>query len=390
MDCDKLVTNINPCATTTPFRRWEEVGYIIPYVDIRNVVISGADVNFDTVGNAYSVRDRRSTPFAGSGSEFVRGDKGSVTWTERVNFPALANSVENATIANMLANGGRVVVILKQVDYESTGKGKYQVFGIDGGLRVDGAPFDPYADAAWDITLIAERAGQSAVYLWDTDEATTDAKYSLITDYEYITGLSLASGTVTPQLVYLEVDSDKTCYVILPDGSTLTSTDGKINTTWTGAAGAVTLIVPNNTEELLLTNADFIGELNTLFTGTLYCYDCTSLTTLSAPMATNLYCNSCTSLTTLSAPMATNLECDNCTSLTTLSAPNATAIYASGCDLTTVAIAALLAELVATGNEDGTLDISGGSTADYGIWSAQAQADAATLDSRGWTLTYNT
>ena len=369
MDCDKLVQNINPCATTSPFRRWDEVGYIVPYADITNIVFNGMTVNFDTIGTAFSVRDRRLNPFAGSGSEFVRGDMGSVSWTERVNFPALANSVENATIANAIANGGRVVVILKQVDYESDGKGKYQVFGIDGGLRIDTEPFDPYADAAWNITLIAEKMSRPAVYLWDTDEATTDAKYSLIADYEYITGLSLASGTVTPQLVYLEVDSDKTCYVILPDGTTLTSTAGIINTTWTGAAGAVTLIVPNNTEELLLTNADFIGELNTLFTGT-------------------LYCNSCTSLTTLSAPMATNLECDNCTSLTTLSAPNATAIYASGCALTDVSIAALFAELVATGNDDGTLDISGGTSANIEDWSAQAVNDLTYLGDRGWSITY--
>ena len=372
MDCDKLVTNINPCATTTPFRRWEEVGYIIPYVDIRNVVISGADVNFDTVGNAYSVRDRRSTPFAGSGSEFVRGDKGSVTWTERVNFPALANSVENATIANMLANGGRVVVILKQVDYESTGKGKYQVFGIDGGLRVDGAPFDPYADAAWDITLIAERAGQSAVYLWDTDEATTDAKYSLITDYEYITGLSLASGTVTPQVVYLQVDSAKTCYVILPDGTKLTSTGGLINTTWTGAAGAVTLIVDNTSSLININSSDYIGELNS--------------------NAEEVNCINCTSLTGISAPNASNIDASGCTSLTSLSAPNAMEIYASGCALTAVAIAALLAELLATGNTNGTLDISGGTSAtftDIELISG-AGVNYNTLEDRGWTITTNT
>ena len=75
--------------------------------------------------------------------------------------------------------------------------------------------------------------------------------------------------------------------------------------------------------------------------------------------------------------------------MTSVSAPNATAIYASGCALDVPAIAALLAELVATGNAYGTLDISGGSSQDYGIWTAQAQADAATLVSRGWALTYN-
>lgn len=262
MDCIKLNNNINECATTNPFRRWDEVGYILPYEDVTNVVFDGMTVKFDTIGTAFSVRDRRLNPFSGSGSEFVQGDMGSVSWTERVNFPALANSVDNSTIANAIANGGRVVVILKQVDYESDGKGKYQVFGIDGGLRIDTMPFDPYADAAWNVTLIAEKMSRPAVYLWDTDESTTDAKWALITQYEYITGLSLADGSVTPQVVYLGVDSDKTCYVVLPDGTTLTSTAGIINDTWTGADGAVTLLIEKETSLFDISTSDFSGNMN--------------------------------------------------------------------------------------------------------------------------------
>lgn len=373
MDCIKLNNNINECATTNPFRRWDEVAYILPYEDVTNVVFNGMTVKFDTIGTAFSVRDRRLNPFSGSGSEFVQGDMGSVSWTERVNFPALANSVDNSTIANAIANGGRVVVILKQVDYESDGKGKYQVFGIDGGLRIDTMPFDPYADAAWNVTLIAEKMSRPAVYLWDTDEATTDAKWSLITQYEYITGLSLADGSLTPQVVYLASNIDKTSYVVLPDGTTLTSTDGVINTTWNSAAGAVTLIVPKN-EIIALWDADtissdFVGQLNTNSVG--------------------VDCNGCTLLTSISAQNAITISCGGCTSLTSISAPNATIITASGCALTAVAIAALLAELVATGKEDGTLDISGGTNADYATWSSQAKADAATLQTREWTVTYN-
>ena len=52
------------------------------------------------------------------------------------------------------------------------------------------------------------------------------------TEYEVITGLSIASGTVTPQVVYSHVDADKECKVILPDNTVLTSTAGVINTTW--------------------------------------------------------------------------------------------------------------------------------------------------------------
>jgi len=43
---------------------------------------------------------------------------------------------------------------------------------------------------------------------------------------------------------------------------------------------------------------------------------CTSLTKLSAPMATYVYAYGCTSLTELSAPKATEVYADGCTSLT--------------------------------------------------------------------------
>lgn len=389
MDCIKLNNNINECATTNPFRRWDEVGYILPYEDVTNVVFDGMTVKFDTIGTAFSVRDRRLNPFSGSGSEFVQGDMGSVSWTERVNFPALANSVDNATIANAIANGGRVVVILKQVDYESDGKGKYQVFGIDGGLRIDTMPFDPYADAAWNVTLIAEKMSRPAVYLWDTDEATTDAKWSLITQYEYITGLSLSDGSVTPQVVYLSAYT--TCYVVLPDGSTLTSTGGLINTTWTSAAGAITLIVPKGvTESWTIESSDFIGDLvvNGIF-DVLSVKSNANITSIVANNINQIESEFCTSLTSITALNAISLLVSTNEALESISAPNATYIDVQDCALTAVAIASLLAELVATGNEDGTLNISGGTNADYATWSLQAKADAATLQTRGWTITYN-
>lgn len=397
MDCIKLNNNINECATTNPFRRWDEVGYILPYEDVTNVVFDGMTVKFDTIGTAFSVRDRRLNPFSGSGSEFVQGDMGSVSWTERVNFPALANSVDNSTIANAIANGGRVVVILKQVDYESDGKGKYQVFGIDGGLRIDTMPFDPYADAAWNVTLIAEKMSRPAVYLWDTDEATTDAKWSLITQYEYITGLSLADGSVTPQVVYLQVDSDKECKVVLPDGIALTSTLGIINDTWAGAAGNVTLLVDKTSQKVYFGDygdtaaiiSYYIGDLYTIFNGVIQVDECAFLTSINAPNATEVNASVCTLLSSIYSKNAITIVAANCSDLSYIYAPNAPFLDCSGCALTATSIASLLAELVATGNANGALDISGGANANYTLWSGQAQSDKEHLETRGWTITYN-
>ena len=372
MNYDKLIQYINPPDSTAPFRLWDEVGYIVPWQDIKNIVKNGSDVNFDTVGTAFMVRDRRRNPFKGTNIDYVEGEHGSVTFKETVVFPALTNSVENATIANALANCGRFVLILKNYDYQADGQGKYQVFGIDGGLKLEGEPFDPYADAAWNITLTSERVAQSAVYLWDTDEATTDAKWSLITQYEYITGLSIASGTVTPQVVFLQVDPDKTCYVVLPNGTVLTSTASVINDTWAGAAGAVTLIVPKISESIYIEGSDFVGILNTTFIG--------NITTAES-----------SNIEGIIAKNTLSLNAELCTSLASISAPNATNINASGCALTAVAIAAIVRATILNIADLSTVrfDFSVGTNASYATLSAQAQSDIQAIITAGGTVTYN-
>jgi hypothetical protein len=119
----------------------------------------------------------------------------------------------------------------------------------------------------------------------------------------------------------------------------------------------------------------------------LYCTRCTSLTALSAPMATTLKCNGCTSLTTLSAPKATTLECNGCTSLTTLSAPKANTLDCGGCALTATSIASILADAVLLPDlSNKSFDLSGGTNAAIGTWSAQAVADKDRIVSYGGIL----
>ena len=75
-----------------------------------------------------------------------------------------------------------------------------------------------------------------------------------------IRGLSIGDGTGTPQKVYLEVDSDKNCYVVLPNGTLLTSTSGVINYDYTGVAGNVKLIVPKDTAIIKTSEAGVGGS----------------------------------------------------------------------------------------------------------------------------------
>jgi len=76
--------------------------------------------------------------------------------------------------------------------------------------------------------------------------------------YEAIEELKIAANGK----VYLEVDSNKSCKVVLPDNSILTSTAGKIDTTWNGAAGRVKLIVPKDSELYDYSTSDFIDVSN--------------------------------------------------------------------------------------------------------------------------------
>ena len=62
--------------------------------------------------------------------------------------------------------------------------------------------------------------------------------------------LSIGSGEVTPQKIYLKVDSDKQGYIEYPDGTYQATVAGVINTTWNHSAGAIRLIVPKNTTEI--------------------------------------------------------------------------------------------------------------------------------------------
>ena len=77
-----------------------------------------------------------------------------------------------------------------------------------------------------------------------------------------IRGLSVLSGQSSPQKIYLEVDSDKTCYVVLPNGTLLTSTSGVIDYDYSGVAGAVKLIVPKDSELYDYSTSDFIDASN--------------------------------------------------------------------------------------------------------------------------------
>ncbi len=79
--------------------------------------------------------------------------------------------------------------------------------------------------------------------------------------YEEVTGLFINSGEVSTQNVYIEVDSDKLAYALMPNGDIHTAVAGKIDFDYDGVAGAVKLYVPNNTVMFSLYSSKFYGAM---------------------------------------------------------------------------------------------------------------------------------
>ena len=136
--------------------------------------------------------------------------------------------------------------------------------------------------------------------------------------------LSIGSGKTTPQKVYLKIDSDKSALIVMPDNSILNSTAGVIDTTWSGNAGSVRLIVPKTTGELSISNAslskfsDFTGAFKSSIA---YSYSdfamskVTSYVNNSTIDVLRIYSNG--SVSYLSVPKAKVIYASNCPNLPT-------------------------------------------------------------------------
>ncbi len=121
--------------------------------------------------------------------------------------------------------------------------------------------------------------------------------------------------------------------------------------------------------------------------------DFTNATTLS----TTFYkCESITSFPTISSSNVTNFSNAwvHCSSLTTFPALDMNSGHDfsnawANCALNITSIENILTALLANNKQNLSTSFSGGTTIGESSWSAQAQADVATLRSRGWTVTTN-
>lgn len=366
LTCLKISAPINNECETELINDFYRIATILPYdeVDESTIVVDGCSVKFDlkAKGGGVLIKDPSNMPFNGTGT--TSEDKSRLVYNQSVMLPIIEKTPENAKILDDLVNSfKRVVVILKHTNYNADGTNAYVVYGHETGLYFKENKADPENLAAYHLTLASNIVGRPDYFFFDTNLATTVAKVDSFSANELIQ-LNIASGAVTPKKVYLKIDSDKTAYIKMPNGTLLTSTSGVIDTTYTGYAGVATLSIPKTSVSQALYNAtgskysDFSGEYIT-----------------NAPLTTfNISSNAL---------------------ITSVKAYKAKNIVAVGCALTAKAIGDQLMQF-ARNNATfaGTANFSGGTNADEDDVNAYLVTVGTTLEDvllalGTWTITLN-
>lgn len=125
---------------------------------------------------AYDIQQLGATPFTGTQSAFTAGTYRN-KFTHDVQFLVPDHSPDVCkNIIDNLANG-EFVVILFNKHKGTDGKAKYQVYGYEGGLRQTEGTRDPYSEETdgGHLVKLQEIAPSSGIFIYDTDETTTDA-----------------------------------------------------------------------------------------------------------------------------------------------------------------------------------------------------------------------
>ena len=192
--CNSLIaTDIQADCSNLGIKGLEPDGKIINRADIdfaNCVMDNGNPANpniikslvLKTGKSAYDVAQMGNTPFTGLVSNLNVGTYIN-TWTTDIPIAILANDpVVAHKVIDALANG-EFVLILKNKNRGTGGNAKYQVFGYAQGCRASAGTRDAYSEdveGGWLVTLQEANHPKSAMFLYDTDEATTDAAYEAL------------------------------------------------------------------------------------------------------------------------------------------------------------------------------------------------------------------
>ena len=173
----------------------------------RAVIINRADIDFANVvyntsrpnviealplksgKRGYSVRVDGDTPFTGTAVNMEKKTYRNV-YTNTFAFTVLGNDPDlSHEVIDALTNGDFVVVFenkYKNINKETNkGDSTYQIMGLRQGLNAETIANDKYSedtDGGWAITLTETGVAESALFLYKTDLATTEALFNSLTE----------------------------------------------------------------------------------------------------------------------------------------------------------------------------------------------------------------
>ncbi len=150
-------------------------------VDWDNIVM-GADANIVTTlplksggKQGYKVVQYKD-PFSGSNKSFHEGTYFN-SWDKTLVFALLTrDQKQSLQLVDPLTNG-KFIAIMRNEDAGSDGKCTFEIKGFHNGLKLTAGEENPYGETYGGMLLTATEAeaGRSAMYLFNTDVATTEA-----------------------------------------------------------------------------------------------------------------------------------------------------------------------------------------------------------------------
>lgn len=181
-----------------PHKGFGREGIIFNYEDFDwDNIVPGADANLVATfplksggKQGYKIAQFKD-PFNGTVKSFHEGTYIN-TFDKTVMFVALTrDQKQSLQLTDPLANG-KVVLILRNEDGGSDGKATFEIFGFHNGLKMTAYENNPYGDAFGGevFTLQEQEAARSAMYLFNTDVATTEEIFK-----SYLTPTANASAS---------------------------------------------------------------------------------------------------------------------------------------------------------------------------------------------------
>lgn len=186
--CDSIIAKAIQANCDNPLvRGMEPDGVIINRgnIDFSKCVFSNDNKNIITTlllkakKQGYPVVQAGQTPFTGTQTTLTTGTYHN-TFQNQVQIVVLDNGPEVARdIIDGLANGS-FVMILRNLTKGANGEAEYQVYGYYQGLHateINNEKYSEDTDGGWLVTMQESAAPKSALFFFDTDSTTTQAKY---------------------------------------------------------------------------------------------------------------------------------------------------------------------------------------------------------------------